>query len=655
MTQLAWAHLPGRHYAERMPREEGALDAWLRGAVGAWPRLLRNGLRWHWALASRADAMEPQVRALSDDEIRQQLRVTARAAWDQPHARDRALALVREAALRSVGRRAYVAQLAGASCLLQGQMAEMQTGEGKTLTAALGAAIAACAGQPVHVITVNDYLAARDAEELGPLYEFLGLRTGCILTGMSPQERRAQYDCEVTYCTGKEIAFDYLKDRAALGPAVNQAELRLRQLAGARQSQTLLRGLFFGIVDEADSILIDEARTPLILSENAGDSPSQALLAQALQLAGEMRSGEHYEVHARRRELHLLPSGRLWLTERCVTLGREWAIRHAREHWALQALKAMHLFRRNEHYVVKDGEVLIVDENTGRAMPGRTWEQGLHQLIEVREGCELSDQARTIARITYQRFFRRYLRLAGMTGTAREVRHELWRDYGLCTVLVPPNLPCIRESAPAECLPTEREKWERIADSTDELVQAGRAVLIGTRSVAASQRLSHVLQSRGIAHEVLNALQDAHEAALVAAAGGAGRVTVATNMAGRGTDIHVDPAVLARGGLHVILSEYHESRRVDRQLFGRTARQGEPGTAQAIVGLGDPVFSAQSGPVFALLRALHRAVPALRELALECMRRRAQARAERLNERTRKHAVRHDERIETSLSYSGRY
>ncbi|NML45871.1 hypothetical protein HHL11_19135 [Ramlibacter sp. G-1-2-2] len=646
--QLAWAHLPASLYAERSAPPREGVDAWLHGATGDLPLRIARGLRWHRAIARRAGALETMAQGCSDAELRERLRRTARASWEAGVGRELALALVREAAVRSLGQRAYPAQLAGASCLLQGQMAEMRTGEGKTLTAALAAAVAACAGQPVHVITVNDYLTQRDAEEQGPLFDFLGLGCGHVISGMEPAERRARYANAITYCTGKELVFDYLKDRAAHGPGVSQADLRLRRATGAAAQPTLLRGLFFGIVDEADSVLIDEARTPLILSQNAGGIADPAVLCMALDLAGEMRPREHYELHAGRRELHLLPAGRMWLTERCVPLGGDWNVRHVREHWVVQALRAQFLFRRNEHYVVKDGKVLIVDENTGRALPGRTWEQGLHQLIEQREGCELSEQNRTIARITYQRFFRRYLRLAGMTGTASEVRRELWRDYGLATVVVPPNAPCIRRTWRAACLPDEEAKWAAIARSAGALAAQGRAVLVGTRSVAASERLSEVLAERGIAHEVLNALQDAHEAQLVAAAGQAGRVTVATNMAGRGTDIRVEPAVRALGGLHVILSEFHESRRVDRQLFGRTARQGDPGTAQAIVSQVDPIFTRQPGLLSALLRRLPGA------WVLEGLRRRAQARMEGLHERTRKEAVKHDERLEASLSYSGR-
>jgi preprotein translocase subunit SecA len=654
MSQLAWSQLSPSLYAERTAAAPEGIDAWLRGAAGDIPQRLVRGIRWHRAIAGAAEALARTVANFSDQDLRERLRRAARAGWEHAAGRDMVLALVREAAVRSLGMRPYAAQLMGASCLIQGQMAEMQTGEGKTLTAGLAAAVAACAGQPVHVITVNDYLTQRDAEELAPLFTFLGLSSGHVVTGMSLPERRQQYASQITYCTGKELVFDYLKDRAAHGPGVSHADLRLRRSSGESPPPTLLRGLFFGIVDEADSVLIDEARTPLILSENAGATAGDKLLREALLLTEQMVSGEHYELHEARRELHLLPAGRMWLTERCLALGPDWTMRQVREHWTLQALRARFLFHRNEHYVVKDGKVLIVDENTGRAMPGRTWEQGLHQLIEVREGCELSDEARTIARITYQRFFRRYLRLSGMTGTASEVRRELWRDYALCTVVVPPNRPCVRRAWAAACLPDEDSKWEAIAESTRKLAAQGRSVLIGTRSVGASERLSALLAARGIAHQVLNALQDAHEAELVAAAGQAGRVSVATNMAGRGTDIRVENRVRDLGGLHVILSEYHESRRVDRQLFGRTGRQGDPGSAQAIVSVADRLFAQQEGLWFGLLRRVRAWLPAAGGVLLETMRRRAQGRAERMHERMRKEAVKQDERIETSLSYSGR-
>ncbi len=655
MSSLAWAHLPGSLYPERHPPRDSAIDEWARINVGRWVPAWRNGLSSHAKVARLAVAREAEVHAFSDDDIVTRLRQAARACVLHDEPADPALALVREAAWRSLRLMPYETQLIGATCLVAGQMAEMQTGEGKTLTAGLAAALVASAGVPVHVITVNDYLADRDARELGPLMSFLGLSTGTIVTGMEPVDRRKSYACDVAYCTGKELVFDYLKDRAGHGAGANQARLRLGAMLGSRGPTTLLRGLHFGIVDEADSVLIDEARTPLILSANAGPTAATELLTQALALAAQMAHGKHYELHLGRRELHLLPAGRLWLTERCVTLGGEWAVRHAREHWALQALRAVHLFRRDEHYIVKEGKVQIVDENTGRALPGRTWEHGLHQIVETREGCPLSDQASTIARITYQRFFRRYLRLAGMTGTAQEVRKELWTDYGLSTVVVPTNRPCIRQLAPHESLSTTGQKWQRIADRAAEMRAAGRPVLIGTRSVKASEELSAVLLARGLAHRVLNAMQDADEAELVAQAGEAGRITVATNMAGRGTDIKLGEDVRQRGGLHVILSEFHESPRIDRQLFGRAARQGDAGSGQAIVSYEDPLFAQHAALYLPWARRWDRVEPRSMARAIDLLRSRAQAAAEHLHARIRREAVKEDQRLETSLSFSGRH
>ena len=654
MTPLAWAHLPGSLYPERQAARESRFDEWARAHFGRLlPALL--GADASFVKAARAaGGLEPQVTALDDLGLRCRLREAARDAWAGGSRLGEALACVREAARRSLGMRPYDTQLRGAAALIGGRMVEMQTGEGKTLTAALAAAIVASAGVPVHVITVNDYLAQRDAEEMGVLLAFFGLRCGAIVTGIDLCERRRVYSYDVAYCTGKELVFDYLKDRAASGPSVNQASLRLNSLLGGGHAAPLLRGLHFGIVDEADSVLIDEARTPLILSESAGPVIDRELIGQALAIAQAMRPQAHYELHHGRRELHLLPAGRLWLTERCVVLGREWAVRQAREHWAVQALRAIHLFRRDEHYIVKEGKVLIVDENTGRSMPGRTWEQGLHQMVEVKEGCELSDEARTVARITYQRFFARYLRLAGMTGTAHEVQAELWREYRLKLVIVPPHRTCVRRLWPTRCVASEAEKWESIADCAIDLASRGRPLLIGTRSVAASERLSQVLQRRNLPHRVLNALQDSHEAELVKSAGLAATVTVATNMAGRGTDIKLPDAVREAGGLHVILSEYHESRRVDRQLVGRAARQGDPGSAQAIVSFDDPLF-ARHAPWWARrLAAWARPAAAGARLATRLLRTRAQAGAERLQARVRRQAVQHDRRLESSLGFSGR-
>jgi preprotein translocase subunit SecA len=470
-----------------------------------------------------------------------------------------------------------------------------------------------------------------------------------------PDARRAAYACDIAYCTNKEMVFDYLRDRVAAGGRASAVQLRARRLFGATAAPPMLRGLHFAIVDEADSILIDEARTPLILAEKAGTIEYAHAYPVALQVAAAMNEVEHYEIDRARREVRLTAGGREALAARCPALGSPWGAAHVREHLAVQALRARELFHRDQHYLI-DGEglVQIIDEYTGRVLPGRTWEGGLHQMIECKEGLTLSEQTLTLARITYQRFFARYLRLAGMTGTAREVAAELAVVYRLQTVAVPTHRSDIRTDLPPRLCADEASKWEAVADFVRERQQAGQPVLIGTRSVEASDRLSHVLSARGLAHVVLNARQDADEAAVVAAAGQPGAITVATNMAGRGTDIALGEGVAERGGLCVVLTEYHESPRIDRQLVGRCARQGDPGAAVAIVAVDDALLREHGGPEAAVLRRLHAASPTVASgAALSSARAAAQGRAERMHARTRRDTLRHDRNLDQMMSISG--
>ena len=656
---------PRAFYAERQPYEPGPVDAWGLGLLGRLRDQLPQRLWRGQAAVRQANLLTAEVSALDDAALAGQLRHHAVAAQGSRAALARALALVREAAHRSLGMRPYDTQLLGAGLLLRGKLAEMQTGEGKTLTAGLGAALAACAGLPVHVITVNDYLAERDAAKMAPLLRFLGASVGVVLSGMSPADRRRAYACDVTYCTGKELVFDYLKDKLACAGGPSRLSLRLGQWlagrpgvrAGGRSNGgsntgTLLRGLHFAIVDEADSIFIDEARTPLILSAIAEGVSDPAPCLAALELAATLVAGVHFKLRAAAREVTLTPTGSAQVAAAAHLLGLDGAVRVGREHLVSQALRALHLFQRDKHYVVKEEQVQIVDEQTGRTLPGRNWEDGLHQMVEAKEGVALSPPVRTMARITYQRFFRRYLRLAGMTGTAREVGAELWRVYGLHTVAVPTHRPLRRQVLAAHCLPDEAAKWQAVCVAAQALCSAGRPVLVGTRSVAASQAVARVLAQAGVPHQVLNALQDAAEAAVVAAAGQPGVVTVATNMAGRGTDIELGPGVAQAGGLHVILTEFHESRRVDRQLFGRAARQGDPGSAQAIVSSSDELL-AHYAPRWR--HAVARLAPGrLQALGLALLRRLVQRSAENSHARQRAAAMRSDREIETLLSFSGK-
>lgn len=655
--QVASSSVARSAYPERPHAKEPALDAWARrGAVGL-RHLFGHGLRRLAGFAHAAERLRPGAQALHDAEVGTQLRVHARALWRAPETAalhmPHTLALVREAARRSLGLEPFVSQLTGAACLLDGKLAEMQTGEGKTLTAGIAAAMAACSGTAVHVATVNDYLAQRDAHEMQPLFHFLDLRVGSVVGGMSFEERREAYAKNIAYCCAKELVFDYLKDRAAVGHDASQARHALAgMLGGGAARPLLLRGLHFAIVDEADGVFIDEARTPLILSENIGPPEDAEVYVEALAVARRMHAPDHYRIDIARQRLSFTAAGRLWLTESTVGMRRVWARRALREHWVLQALRALHMFERDKHYILRNDKVEIVDEQTGRVLSGRTWEQGLHQMIETKEGCTLSDRARTIARITYQRFFRRYLKLSGMTGTAQEVSAELWRVYGLETVVIPTHRPSLRQRLDAICTRTIQEKWETVAEQASRIAAAGRPVLIGTRSVEASESLSEVLRRRAVPHRLLNARQDAEEAAIVAQAGAPGIVTVATNMAGRGTDIKLDTSSRERGGLHVILTEFHDSPRVDRQLFGRAARQGDPGSVQAVVSLQDTLFRQHAGVALRVGQLLGAGCPGPR--TTELLRRHAQRKAEAIHMAVRNAAMREDERFENTLAFSGR-
>jgi len=562
----------------------------------------------------------------------------------------RAFAIVRETAHRVLGMRHFDVQLMGGQVLLDGMLAEMDTGEGKTLTATLAACTAAFAGIPVHVITVNDYLVTRDVELLRPLYEALGLSVGAVVDGMDADARRAAYRADVTYVTNKQVAFDYLRDRMVLGDARGGLRLGLERLyeESARVDRLILRGLCYAIVDEADGVLVDEARTPLIISRPGDSDGQERVYLQALSLAARLEQDADYVVDLRERDVRLTDAGGARLDALTHPLGGVWSGRRRREELVRQALQARCLFQPDQHYLVRDGEVQIIDEYTGRVMPDRSWERGLHQMIEAKEGCEITGQRETLARISYQRFFRRYLRLAGMSGTAREVAGELWSVYRLGVVTIPANRPVRRTGCGERVYARADARWDAVVARIAELHAAGRPVLVGTRSVSASERLSAALEREGLEHSVLNARQDAEEAEIVARAGAAGRITVATNMAGRGTDIRLGPGVAERGGLHVIATERHEARRIDRQLFGRCGRQGDPGSFEAIVSLEDDLVANFARPWLPVVGA------ARGGLAARLRVRRAQRSAERRHARVRRELLKLDEQLGRVLAFSGR-
>jgi len=541
--------------------------------------------------------------------------------------------------------------------MLNRSLAEMETGEGKTITALLPAAAFALAGRRVHVITVNDYLASRDAEQLGPVYAALGLSVGLVVHGQSPAERRAAYGCDVTYCTNKELVFDYLRDRMALGRWRSHSRLLLDGLVqeGRAADRLLLRGLDVAVVDEADSVLIDEARTPLILSSAADADDSGDMYAQALDLARRLDEGDHWRLTPQYRSVELTPDGRSALAQFADGQAGLWAVRRAREELAERALSALHLYQRDAHYIVADDKVQIVDEFTGRIMPDRTWEFGLHQMIEAKEGCTITGRRLTLARITYQRFFRRYGHLTGMTGTAAEVAGEFAGVYGLGVTRIPTNRPLRRSETGPRLFASSDARWAAVVSSARSVRDTNRAVLIGTRSVEASERISGLLDAAGLPHRVLNARQDRQEAEIVAAAGQPGRITVATNMAGRGTDIRLDRQVREAGGLHVILTEYHEDARIDRQLYGRGGRQGDPGSHEAVASLDDELFSRFLPP--ALRRIASGAVSGSGEVPRALARpliRQAQRAAERSNAVMRQETLASDLRLNDLLAFAGR-
>lgn len=624
--------------------------------------LRRSGQRGSRDMRNMVEQVELQAKGLKlvSDQVLQErlqaLRAPLRRQGYQPALVAQCFALLQEATFRTLGKRHFDSQLMGGWALLQGRLVEMATGEGKTLTAALPACTAALAGQPVHIITVNDYLVRRDAGELDALYSFLGLGVGTVVQGMEPAARARAYGQPVLYCSNKELAFDYLRDRVALGQDQSALHLSLRRLSGetAREQPLVMRGLHFGIVDEADSVFIDEARTPLILSSSQRNSEASEQCRKALLVASELVAGDDYQIDSRQRLIQLTPAGKDRIGDQSDELPGLWQSPRGREVLITQALNALHLFQRDEHYVVSEGKVQIVDESTGRILPDRSWERGLHQMVEAKEGCELSDERKTLARITYQRLFRRYLRLAGMTGTALEVAPEIRQVYGLDVVTIPLNRPLQRMHWPAQVFPSKAEKWQAVVDQVKQVaVDTGRPVLIGTRSVKASEEISAVLTLNGIEHALLNAKQDQFEAELVAMAGQPGRVTVATNMAGRGTDIALGQGVAALGGLHVILTEFHESLRIDRQLFGRCARQGDPGSCSVIVALEDEIFSVHAPYAAAVLRRWVAGGRSLPVSVIHFLRRLTQANAERKNARVRIQNLKQDSQLDQILAFSG--
>lgn len=595
-------------------------------------------------LLDQINAWEKPLQELSLEQLRKAcLALRYRAKSGEPLLRllPETYALVREAGLRTIGLRHFDVQMLGGIALHFRSITEMQTGEGKTLTATLPLTLAALAGKGAHLATVNDYLARRDAEWMRPIYQCLGLSVGIVESPSSATERRAAYASDITYGTAKEFGFDFLRDRLIHRQADESGTGLVALLTGEAPVElpSVQRGHFFAIVDEADNVLIDDAGTPLIIS--AVPTQSQQCEADAYLFAatatGHFVEQEHYEYHDDQRTAELTPAGkRLARSLKQPESLRNWSWITLYEYLE-RAIRVRRDFHKDRHYVVRDGEIVIVDEFTGRLAEGRKWRAGIHQAVEAQEELEITVDAGQSAQITVQDYFRRYEHVAGMTGTAASSSAELRKIYGLKVSVVPTNRPAIRQQLPTAIFADHQAKWAAVVNEVREIHAQDRPVLIGTRSIDQSMHLSRLLTAAAIPHQVLNANEIAAEAEIIARAGEPRSVTVSTNMAGRGTDIRLGAGVDELGGLHVIATEMHEAARIDRQLIGRCGRQGDPGTYRQYLALEDELLKSGLGPR-AAERILRRYAGQPGELPASLLRlfHRAQRRVEKRQFRQRK-------------------
>ena len=525
-------------------------------------------------LVERINEFDSKIKNLGDIELKQKTDYFKKLIADDMSLEEvlpEAFAVVREAALRTINMRHFEVQLIGGIALHQGKIAEMATGEGKTLVATLPAYLNALSGKSVHIVTVNDYLAKRDRFWMGPIYEFLGLKVGLIQHDMNTEQRKEAYQSDVVYGTNNEFGFDYLRDNMVINP-----------------EEIVQHEHEFAIIDEVDSILIDEARTPLIISGPTEESTSKYF--QIDKLIYQLQDERDYKINEKEKTAYLTEEG-VARMERLLRVDNLYAQNNMHlQHHIIQALKAHRLFKKDVDYVVKDGEVIIVDEFTGRLMFGRRYSDGLHQAIEAKENVAIARESQTLATITFQNFFRLYRKLSGMTGTAKTEENEFIEIYNLPVLVIPPNRKLIRNSYPDVIYKTEKEKFAAAVEEIKELHKQERPILVGTVSIEKSEKLSKLLNKEHIEHNVLNAKNHEKEAEIVAEAGQRGKVTISTNMAGRGTDIVLGTGVAEMGGLHVIGTERHESRRIDNQLRGRSGRQGDPGSSRFFLSLEDDLL-----------------------------------------------------------------
>jgi preprotein translocase subunit SecA len=530
-------------------------------------------------IVDEINAFEPKISALTDEQLAHktiEFKEKLAAGKTLDDILPEAFAVCREAGKRRIGQRHFDVQLIGGIVLHQGKIAEMKTGEGKTLTATLPLYLNALTGKCATLVTVNDYLASRDSAWMAPIFTSLGLTVGCLQNSMNDAERKKQYACDILYATNNELGFDYLRDNMKF-----------------RLEDYVQRELAYAIVDEVDSILIDEARTPLIISGSSGEESE--LYAIADKVVKRLSKGDDFEVDEKQRSIQLTEAGNDKV-EHALNIKNLYAVESlGLLHHINQALRAHFLFKKDVDYVVKDGEVLIVDEFTGRILPGRRYSDGLHQALEAKEHVDIEKETQTLAAITLQNFFRLYKKLAGMTGTALTEAEEFYRTYSLDVVSVPTNKAMIRQDKPDLIFFSKNAKYRAIVEDVKERHKKGQPVLIGTIAIETSELLSDVLTANGIPHDVLNAKHHQREAEIVTHAGQAGHVTIATNMAGRGTDIKLAPESIQAGGLYILGTERHESRRIDNQLRGRSGRQGDPGESRFYISLDDELIRIYAG------------------------------------------------------------
>lgn len=615
----------------------------------------RSRLSWLTSEAKAIDALAPGVRSHSeaalDDEVSRVREVFVRGRQDGEGVR-RALALTREVARRETGEEAFVVQIVGALGLYHGRVIEMVTGEGKTLTGSIAAPLIAWQRRHLHVFTVNDYLARRDAHSREATYRRCGVTVGAIQQEQEPPERFGIYARNIVYGTPKQITADYLRDQIRLGRVGSAwAGRQSMVLAGVESgSGPMVPGLRAAMVDEADAVMIDEGVVPLIIARSRREDDMADVYRQGGAIAERLDEGPDYTVDHVRRRAELKRRG----THRCAQMFETlddaiWSAPRRAEELVRQALVARHCYLRGQQYEIVDGRVIIVDEYTGRFLPDRSWEHGLHQAVEAKEGVEVTADRETLARLSFQRFFRTYPFLCGMTGTVADSKPEMEGVYQRPVTSVPTNRPLIREQWALRAFRTRDAKWAAVVEAIVREHEKGRPVLVGTRSIAASELLNRRLEARGLEHRVLNANFDAEEAELIAGAGRAGVITVATNMAGRGTDIVLDEASRAAGGLHVILTEMHGAKRIDRQFIGRSGRQGDPGSAQIFVSLEDELVTKHAPRMGSSMRRSGSGEELPHSPAVRGLFRLAQRRGEAHDRRNRASVLRQDDWIDKHL------